>query len=687
MPTKNLLKNKSNTKINAKAKKKAWYETMDWSKFRLNFMAFGFLLFWFVLWARAGYLQLFEGSYLAERAKRQHTAIETVTGQRGLILDRNGLVLARNVETNSLYANPRRIVDKQKTAQVLARILGKSPADILKSINRNSAFVWLSRKLDDATAKEVRDADLTGIALVKEYERTYPFKQVAGQLLGFTNIDSKGLEGLEKAFNDDLAGISAKRTVKRDASGRRFHVNDSDMLSGEDLHLTIDVQIQFLAEEALANAVQAEDAKWGGALVVDVENGDILAWAQYPFFNPNAYSNYKAYQYRNRIALDALEPGSTLKPFVIASALEEGIVGTQTQFFCENGTWRHKSVTIRDDKRSYGNLTVEKILSNSSNIGTAKIGLTLGAESYHKYLTKLGFGQSTGLHVYESKGILHPARRWKEVDTMSISFGQGISVTALQLAQAYLTLGSGGEYKPLKLVKNVVSEEAENAGRVFSSKVSKEVIAMMQDVVEEGTGKRASIDGLLVAGKTGTAQKAHKDGGYGEERTASFAGFVPADNPKYLVVLVIDEPQKTSYGGVIGAPVFKNIVLKTLSYHGVPIEKELKENLKVENNKKQEELSKTEKDKLQADNKALSKNEENIEIPEFRSKIVSIVPKKNESKVPSVVGKSIRRAVEMFAVEGIVPSIKGEGTVVVKQSPKAGEKLLANNEYTLWLSE
>lgn len=313
--------------------------------------------------------------------------------------------------------------------------------------------------------------------------------------------------------------------------------------------LTLDVQLQFIAEEAVARAARDFDARWSGALVVDVPSGDILAWAQYPFFNPNTYRQSSPMIYRNRLASDALEPGSTFKPFVMASALQERKINRNTAIDCENGKWEIKKVTIRDTSRQ-GVLPAHKVLRYSSNIGMAKIGLELGSPTLYKYLRALGFGESTCVPVADSRGILRQPRSWSEADLMSASFGQSVSVTALQMAQGYLTLLNNGVYKPLRLLREQVNVE-QRYERIFSERVCREVMGMMRDVVEEkdGTGKRARIEGVEVAGKTGTAQKAdHKAGSYGSKRLASFVGFLPADDPRYLIVVLVDEPTKNQYG-------------------------------------------------------------------------------------------------------------------------------------------
>lgn len=653
------------------------FGSVDWGRLRVKGVAALFGVIWCMLWARAWYVQVVDGDRLAGMARRQHVAAELVTGQRGSILDRNGQVLARSVEMRSIYVHPLEVQDVDNTAATLSRLLEMPLPQVRAALSERRRFAWLARKVDDRRANLVREARLPGVGLTTEYERIYPFRQMAGQLLGFVGLDDKGLEGVERALDDTLAGTSTRMVMERDAAGRRFYLpgsSDSD-IRGHDVQLTIDMQVQFFAEEALANAVDTYEAKWGGALVVDVQSGDVLAWAQYPFFNPNAYKEYTPAKWRNRLASDALEPGSTFKPFLVASALQEGVITPDTLFYCEKGRWKTRTINIRDT-HSYDWLPVSKIMRYSSNIGCAKIGLELGTRRYHDYLVKLGFGERTGIPVAESRGILRKPRDWSEADLITASFGQSVSVTALQMAQGYLTLANDGVQKPLRLFVEdeaareaaalpVVQGQSAKAApqRIFSHKVARQVMEMLRDVVEEdGTGTRARIAGLSIGGKTGTAQKADGSGAYGKGRLASFVGLVPIDKPRYLIFVMVDEPTRSPYGGVVAAPVFKHVALRTMAYHGLLPEATEEDSVKL------------------------------VEAPkktgpvEVRREISERVIETADN-VPDVVGKPIRRAVEMFATRGRVPVLKGVGQTVVKQSPEPGAAWQDDKEYILWLSE
>lgn len=664
---------------------RGWFASIDWNGVRFRTVAVLFFIVWGALWVRAGYVQLWEGPFLAERARRQHMSAETVSMLRGMITDRNGHILARSVECRSVYANPNAVTDVDATSTALAGLLGRPVDQIRPLLAKKRSFVWIARRVDDATAEAIRQADLPGVDLSREYERIYPYRQVAGQLLGFVGLDGKGLEGVERSFDDQLGGLSVRQAVQRDASGRQFYVDsDYEAQPADDVRLTLDLQVQSIAEEEIAKAVDEYGAKWGGVLVVDVPSGDILAWAQYPFFNPNSYNQYRPGEYRNRLAQDALEPGSTFKPFLIASALQEGVVNRETTFNCENGLWKTRYITIRDDTHPKNTVqTVAQILANSSNIGCGKIGLELGAVKYQRYLSRLGFGERTGLRLSESRGILRPAREWSEADLISSSFGQSLSVTVAQMAQGFLTLANQGVYKPLRLV--ATDDVGGGEQRIFSKNTTKEVLSMMREVVDGGTGRRAAIPGVSVAGKTGTAQKARR-GKYGSERTASFVGLVPAEKPQYLVVIFIDEPSKVKYGGVIAAPVFKAVTSRVMAYHGSLPDPGALTPAQIKAQEKAEARAKAREKRKGGKEKTV--------LGEYRSELATkktALPVRDSGTVPDVVGQSVRRAVEMFARQGLVPVIKGNGARVVRQTPEPGVRWAGKDSApttcVLWLSE
>ncbi|KAF1073992.1 penicillin-binding transpeptidase domain-containing protein [Halodesulfovibrio sp. MK-HDV] len=659
------------SKRTASANRDSAPQKRDWSRVRFLCVAVGLALVWCSLWGRAYSLQVVDTRNLSGRALRQHLTSELVTGRRGKILDRDNRVLASTLAIKSVFVRPYEVESPYTVSVRLARILGVDPKYIRKKIKKGRNFVWIKRKIDDRASAAIKKQGLKGVYLQTEFGRVYPNKMLSGNLLGYVGIDEKGLAGIEYAFNKTLTGSSSKFVVQRDAAGRRLFLQGAEEttpLKGDNVTLTIDSEIQFFAEQAVQYAVNAYDAKWGGAMVVDVASGDILAWAQAPMFNPNVFGQYSASQRRDRISQDAFEMGSTIKPFLIAAALEENVVKPDTLFFCENGRWKLHNVRIRDTKKMQW-LTVKKVLTHSSNIGTAKIGLELGATKYRDYLVRLGFGKKAALPLAgQSTGILRPLNRWTQVDLANAAFGQGFASTMPQLAEAFLVLANGGVRKPLRLVKNFPLNEKvlkENSQRVFSEETAHTVLKMMQDVVDSGTGKSAAISGVSIGGKTGTAQKAKRSGGYGSKYTSSFVGLVPAQNPRFITLVVVDEPAKNYYGSKVAAPAFKEIAMRYMALNGT--------------------LPDFEKSRMLA-----SAAPSTIK-PKYGERRFGVggKPQASSNSVPDLRGRSIRFAMEVYARQGIIPSVKGSGAFVKKQKPAAGAKWSAGSkqQYTLWLSE
>ncbi|WP_243358323.1 penicillin-binding transpeptidase domain-containing protein [Fundidesulfovibrio terrae] len=634
-----------------------------------------FFLFWASLWVRAGVLQIVQGPQLAEQAMRQHLASEYDRGKRGVILDRNGQLLAKSVEFVAVSAQPKDVKNPEEASLALSRALSVPPKDILRKLTSHANFVYLARRVNDRAAAQVKALNIPGVSLASEYGRSYPNKQMAGQLLGFVGYDDQGLEGLEKLYEPILAGKKAKYVVQRDASGRRLYLDaqgrEMANADGSDVRLTIDSQIQYFAEEALAKAVTDNKAKAGTCIVVHVKSAEILAWANYPFFNPNGGDNADPKAARNRLALDVLEPGSTMKPILIAAALQEKVVRPDTLYNCERGSWNFQNIATIRDTHPYDVLPVNKILRWSSNIGAAKIGLDLGATKLHTYFEKVGFGQPTGLPLPgEAKGLLRPLNAWSKLDLATNSFGQGIGVTPVQLAQAFHIIANNGVKKPLRLVLDPVQDSAYwPETRVFDPQVAKTVQLMMREVVEEekGTGIKAHIDGLELGGKTGTAQKAKATGGYGEKYLADFVGFIPAVDPEYMVLVMVDEPEPNHYGGVVAAPAVREVAMKSLAYLG-----RMPETVKLAQDQKPA---------------ASTPAPEVAEILGVAFPPMNLAV--NGAEVPNLVGLPLRKAAEILAGKGVVPSLKGNGLVVGKQNPIPGTPWNAVDKepFTLWLSK
>ena len=643
----------------------------DHSKVKIGLVMALFAVALSGLWVRAGWVQLHEGTALLNKASKQSHAAEFEYGERGRIFDRNGQMLATSVEAKSIYARPFDIENIDVAADTLSRSLNISRSKIYKRLKSKKKFVWIKRQVTDRESVTITKAHMKGVRLVSEFSRIYPNGHLAGQTLGFVNIDGKGLEGIERIFNERMKPGKAEFVVQRDAKGSRLYLDAQGRemdINGLDVRLTIDTHIQHAAEQALAKSIAKYDARAGIVLVVDVGSGDILAMANQPFFNPNTVSSSKATQRRLRALTDVYEPGSTLKPFLFAAALEEKVIEPDTLIDCENGKWKVARKTIRDTHPERW-LPAHKVLRYSSNIGCAKIGMDMGAGVYHSYLTRLGFGQKTRIGLPgESGGIVMPPQKWTSVDLAAISFGQGIGTTALQMAKAYLCLANDGVTKELNLVNLPESQRKNTAEQVFSRETTDTVLSMMKDVVhEDGTGRSARIPGITMAGKTGTAQKAAK-GGYGDQYLSSFVALVPAEEPELLVITMIDEPQKANYGSMVAAPVCREVTVRTLAYHG-----KLSETLdtSVAENIHMNELT----------NEPL---DEAMTAPQ--SKPIT-------AKVPNIKGMPVRRALELLAKKGIVPVLKGQGMTVKGQKPEAGQPWPedtitegTDDVFVLWLS-
>ena len=673
----------------------------DWSRVKLTCVGVFFCLAWLGLWTRAGYLQIVAGPELAEKAIRQHLASEVDKGARGEIYDRGGRLLAKSVEVEALFVRPKEIVEPEKTAAFLSKVLHMKEQRVLKKLQSPSSMVYIAWRVGDRTAARIREANLSGVYFSKEFARFYPNGHLASQLMGFVGVGDVGLEGMEKAFDERLTGRQAKYVVQRDASGRRFFFDSQGRelgdINGKGVRLTIDSQIQFFAEEELEKAVTANNAKAGTAIVVHVPTGEILAMANYPFFNPNVGRGISPRIARNHAALDVFEPGSTMKPLLVAAALQERVVKPTSTFNCENGKFAFANRVIKDT-HSYGVLPVNMIVRVSSNIGAAKIGLQLGATRLHSYFEKLGFGRPTGLPISgEGKGLLRPLKSWSPLDVATQSFGQGVAVTPVQLAQAFLVLANDGVYKPLKLVADPDDTAPKRAPyRVFDADVCRSVERMMRDVVNEehGTGKTARIAGLEIGGKTGTAQKAAAHGGYGNKYLGSFVAFVPAMSPEYIVLVMVDEPEPSHYGGVVAAPAVREMTLRTLSYLGRMPETVQASAASAGQAPAAPAAQATptaasgQAGQAARAEQAKGPSSADKEIMEIAQSTPTEVKAVEVRSVPNFSGMPLRKAVEILMQKGIVPRLEGQGLIVNKQSPAPGAPWPGENknDFVLWLS-
>jgi len=546
---------------------------------RILIVAVCFLIAFLAIVTKSAYLQVFQSSWLSDKAARQYEQNISIAPSRGTIFDRNQVELAVTIDTVSVAAYPQWMLetDKKEIAKTLAQILKLPEQEVIQKLS-GKRFVWIKRQTSPMETLALEKLKLKGVEFIPEYSRFYPNRNLAGQLIGFVGIDGRGLEGIEYSYNEFLEGEKEDLVILRDALGQHFDANSVRFKSGNDVYLTIDRNIQYITESALKTAVEKYNAESGMAMVMEPSTGNILAMANVPLLNPNAYNKADKSTWRNHCVTDVFEPGSTIKIFNVSIALESDKFTPSTKIFCENGQYKIGPNTIHDT-HSYGWLTLSEVLEKSSNIGFVKIAQTLGAEKQYDGLKRFGFAQKTNIPCpAETTGMLRNYKNWVPIDMATISFGQGISVSTIQLTTALNAIANNGVMMKPRLITKVVSPEGKILQkieptvirRVLSKETAQQTTAMMRGVVVGGTGKSAAIEGYTTCGKTGTAQRPTKSGNYkGGGYIASFIGFAPAENPEIAVVVAINGPRGQYYGGVVAAPVFRQIVVETLGYMGV----------------------------------------------------------------------------------------------------------------------
>jgi cell division protein FtsI (penicillin-binding protein 3) len=551
------------------------------TRLRAGIIATLFLVALVAISVQAVRLHVFKGAWLSERASREYERAMVVQGKRGAIFDRNGSPLAVSIDSPSIAAYPRMIADRRAAAGRLAKTLGLPQRAVYNKLNPKRSFVWLKRQAIPKRADAVRALSITGVDFINEHSRYYPSKTLAAQLLGFSGIDGHGLEGMEFYYNATLKGREQEITVLKDALGRRFEGDAVPVLTeGNNVVLTIDRTIQHIAQKALEASVADYAAQSGIAIVMAPATGEVLALAHYPFFNPNSYRDFSRERWRNRAITDPFEPGSTMKMFSVAAAIDSGICSPSTIFYCENGEYRIGKNIIHDTK-SHGWLSLQQIVKYSSNIGSVKMAEKLGPRQLHEYLRAFGFGQRTRINCPgETAGSLSHFKVWSAIDTGAISFGQGVSVSAIQLITAASAIANDGTLMKPMLVKSITDRNGrtietfspEPVRRVISSHTAATVRRILKTVITEGgTGVNAALEGYSAGGKTGTAQKIDSSGTYAKDRyISSFLGFAPADHPELAILVLVDEPKDQTYGGIVAAPAFRQIALQTLSYLNIP---------------------------------------------------------------------------------------------------------------------
>jgi cell division protein FtsI (penicillin-binding protein 3) len=539
---------------------------------RARFVMAGLVAAFLVLAGRSLYLQAMQTQFLQEKGEARYSRVLEVLGTRGRVLDRNGEALAISTPVQSVWAIPGDVQASPAQARKLAALLGIDARELRRKLEDPSRdFVYLKRQIAPEAADRVAQLGLEGIYQHREYRRYYPGGEVTAHVVGFTGVDEAGQEGVELAFESHLGGTPGSRRVIKDRRGRVVEDVESIRAAqdGRDLQLAIDGKIQSLAYAALKDAVAAHKAKAGALVAIDVRTGEVLALANVPSFNPNNRAQLSGAQLRNRAVTDVFEPGSTLKPFTVALALESGRVSPSTPVHIGSGGLRIANYTIQDPHAETV-LTVAQVIQKSSNVGAARIALALRREDLWSLFDRAGFGTAPQIGFPgAASGRLRPAENWRPIEQATMAYGHGISVSLLQLARAYTVFARDGELVPATLLK---SDAPAPGTRVLSTQTARQVRAMLELAVQPGgTGPRARIMGWRVAGKTGTAHK-QENGGYAEDKyIASFVGLAPASRPRLVVAVMIDEPANGQYfGGVVAAPVFAEVMRGALRALGVP---------------------------------------------------------------------------------------------------------------------
>jgi cell division protein FtsI/penicillin-binding protein 2 len=630
---------------------------------RARILLAGFGVMVAALTMRLFFLQIIQHQKLSQMALRQQERTIEVQPARGNIYDRFGRPLAFNRECFSYFAVPAEIGNLSRTAKLLAPWVG-IPAGVLEQKLRTSRdFVWLKRKVGDATAAAIEKLALPGVHHLSENRRVYPEGSLACHVLGFVGVDNQGLDGVELQFERTVRGAAGWMRIARDAQGRTVLTSTKTLKApepGQDVYLTIDKVVQHIAERELARVVEKYKAQAGSVLVMDPQTGEILALANWPEFDPNRYWEYSLEARRNRAVRDLYEPGSTFKVFTAAAALEENVASENDIFDCEQGCAVFNGRIVRDHI-PHGRIPFHEVISFSSNIGTVKIGMRVGAERLVRYARGFGFGHPTGIELPgEPAGLLKSAERWNSATMASVPYGQEVAVTTLQTAAGYAAVANDGWLPKPTLIKEIrqtggkvtQAERPEVRQQAISPNTAKRLRALLGEVVEHGTGTEAQMPDYAVAGKTGTAQKAiHGGRGYDPYKSvASFVGFLPADRPRLLIAVIVDSPHNVQWGGVVAGPVFKAIGQNLVAYLGIP---------------------------------PLNGN---VAVAEVKNEKMDYVPQDMLS-VPEVIGLERLAVQDQLKRQGLAAICFGQGTQVTAQRPPAGAQVKPGSPVLLYLEQ
>lgn len=670
------------------------------------------------LGCRLMYLQFYRSGWLTENAIDQRIRDIPVEAKRGIIYDRKGRELAVSMSTDSVYAIPAEISNADETAAKLAAILALDQDKLAAKLKKRQAFTWIKRKIEDETAREVKKLNLPGIGLTQEGRRYYPHDQLAAHILGFTGIDSQGLDGVEMTFDSYLRGRPGSIIVEYDARGREIPYAShrfSAPTDGNNIYLTIDLVIQQIIERELEKVMKDTQAKAATIIIMQPKTGEILALANRPDYNPNQFADYPSKLWRNVAVSNAYEPGSTFKILTTSAVLGDKVVKPEERFFDPGGIevqgrtihcWKHGG---------HGSQTFREVVENSCNVGFVTAGLRLGKDPFYKYLNQFGLGKSTGIDLPgEAKGIMIDQNKATPINIATMSMGQSIAVTPIQLLNAVSALANDGLRTRPQIVREIRSKDDELIrgfqpdilNQVIEPDIARLVKSILEGVVTNGSGKNAFIEGYRIAGKTGTAQKVGSGGYMAGKYVASFAGFAPADNPELAMLVVIDEPVGLYYGGQIAAPVFGAVMKDLLQY--LKVTPSVTENEKV--SPQAEHVIVPDLINLLVNDavKELKKNNLEARIEETGDRVADQIPKpgsrmpqgssvllytltprynSGDITIPDCQGLSLTQSTEILSAVGLAIRPVGSGSVAVKQDPLAGSKAPPGTSVTIFFDE
>ncbi len=664
----------------------------DASTRRALFVA-AFIVFWMLaISARLLYLQVSAHESLAERAQRQQQYALELAPQRGQLVDRHGVELARSIQTESIFVDPRELNsdgDIECVAAQVSSVIGANKGTLTAQLSEaktsNRRFVWLARRLSSDQAEKIRGFGLPGIGFRAEPKRFYPNGHLAAHVLGFVGLDGAGLGGVEQVYNEKISGESGKLFVERDSGGEAYESFEIPSKTGETIVLTLDQSIQYRAEQALEAAVKQHRAKSGSAIVLDPHTGEILALANAPTFNPNEVGASRPEARSNWALQNIYEPGSTFKIIPFSAAIEKGLASPDDRIDCQMGAITVAGRVIHDHS-SFGTLTVAEALAKSSNVAAIKLGLRVGDETIYDYITRFGFGSRTGIELPgETAGLLRPVGRWQKSSIGSIAIGQEIGVTPVQMASAFGILANDGVRVSPHLVReirsafgNTVYRSIPEQRRVINPETARVLRRMLEGVTLAGTAKLAQLDGYTAAGKTGTAQKIDpKTKAYSHtNHVASFVGFAPVENPAVVIIVVIDEPRGAYHGGDVAAPVFREIAEKILPHLGIAPDTKLKSEPQliaqvgpgpVVVSADQEERARLEEARKATLPSVASRDEKGREVVYAASNNSAIL-------MPDLRGRSVREVATACARLGLQVEAHGDGQAI-RQNPEPGQEI------------